>query len=51
MMVYQKYANSDNKTLTFDGIEKYVKQMKTHCNVSDIEKGLIEREYAQMGLC
>ena len=49
MMAYQKYANSDNKTLTYDGIERYIKQMKTHRNVSDIEKGLIEREYASMG--
>ena len=51
MMAYQKYANSDDKTLTFDGIERYTKQMKTHRNVSDIEKGLIEKEYAAMGLC
>ena len=51
MMAYQKHANSDDKTLTFDSIEKYTKQMKTHRNVSDIEKGLIEREYAQIGLC
>ena len=49
MMAYQKYANSDDKTLTYDGIERYTKQMKTHRNVSDIEKGLIEREYASMG--
>ena len=48
MMAYQKYANSDDKTLTYDGIERYTKQMKTHRNVSDIEKGLIEREYASM---
>ena len=51
MMAYQKYANRDNKTLTFGSIENYTKQMKTHCNVSEIEKGLIEREYAQMGPC
>ena len=50
MMPYQKYANSDNKILTFDGVEKYTKQMKTHRNVSDIEKGIIEREYASMSL-
>ena len=51
MTAYQKHANSDNKTLTFDGIENYTKQMKTHRNVSDIEKGLIKKEYAEMGLC
>ena len=51
MMAYRKHANSDDKTLTFDGIEKYTKRMKTHRNVSDIEKGLIKREYAQIGLC
>ena len=51
MLAYRKYANSDDKTLTFDGIEKYTRQMKTHRNVSDIEKGLIESEYAQLGLC
>ena len=50
MMAYQKYANSNDKTLTFNGIENYTKRMKTHRNVSDIEKGLIEREYAAMGL-
>ena len=43
MMAYQKYANSNDKTLTFDGIEKYTKKIKTHRNVSDIEKGLIEK--------
>ena len=48
MMVYQKYANSNNKTLTFNGIERYMKQMKTHCNVSDIEKDLIKRDYTKM---
>ncbi len=51
MMAYQTHANSDNKTLTFNRIEWYTKQMKTHCNVSDIDKGLIEREYVVMGLC
>ena len=51
MMAYRKYAISDDKTLTFDGVEKYMKRMKIHRNVSDIEKGLIKREYAQMGLC
>ncbi len=50
MMAYQKHVNSNDKTLTFNGIERYTKQMKTHSNVSDIEKGLIEREYAGMGL-
>ena len=50
MMAYQKYANSNDKTLTFDDVEKYTKQMKTHRNVSDIEKGLIKREYASMSL-
>ena len=51
MMAYSKYAISNDKTLPFNGVEKYMKQMKTHRNVSDIEKGLIEREYTQMGLC
>ena len=50
MMAYQKYANSDDKTLTYDGIEQYIKQTKTHRNVSDIEKGLIKREYVSMVL-
>ena len=40
-----KYPN-----FNFFLIERYIKQMKTHRNVSDIEKGLIEREYASMGL-
>ena len=30
---------SDEKALTCNGTKKYTKQMKTHCNVSDIEKG------------
>ncbi len=51
MMACQKQANSNDKTLTFNGIENYTKKMKTHCNVSDMEKGLIEREYAALGLC
>ncbi len=46
MVAYGKYANSNNKTLIFNGIKWYMKQMKTHCNVSDFEKGLIKREYA-----
>ena len=50
MMAYQKHANSNGKTLTFHSIEKYTKKMKTHCNDSDIEKGLIEKEYAAMVL-
>ena len=50
MMAYQKHANGDNNTLTLDEIKKYIKEMKTNDNVSDIEKGLIEREYASMSL-
>ena len=51
MVAYGKYANINNKTLTVDRIEMYMKYMKTHCNISDIENGLIEREYALVTLC
>ena len=46
MMEHWKYNISDNKATTFGGIEKYPKRTKAHCNVSEIEKGLIEGEYA-----
>ena len=35
----------------FDNEVSSTKKMKTHRNVSDIEKGLIEREYTQIKLC
>ena len=37
------YNNLNSNKLTYKSIEKFVKKTKTHCNMSDIEKGYVEK--------
>ena len=39
------YQNKKGTQMTYENIEKWMKQYKTHRNVADIEKSYIDKEY------
>ena len=45
MMRYRRNNNSLDVEISHENIEKYVKQIKTHRNVADLDKAFIEHEW------
>ena len=47
MVTYLNFEKEDQQNITFDMIEKYTRQLKTHRNVSDIEKAFTTKAWCE----
>ena len=47
MVTYLNFEKEDRQNVTYDMIEKYTRQIKTHRNVADIEKAFIAKAWRE----